>query len=153
MTYPKLGAQATVSVSLDTPTASNSIVVTGTKGTLSAVFSLSAVCQIIARCAWADLSDAYTRVSVAALHGASPYPSSFTVLLFDKPDEPQTFHHPITPNHGRGMAWQADAVARSLRDGRTEEPRMPWEETILQHEVLDAVVHSGGLADEIAKLA
>jgi predicted dehydrogenase len=39
MTYAQLGAQATVSVSLDTPTAPNSIVVTGTKGTLSAVLS------------------------------------------------------------------------------------------------------------------
>jgi hypothetical protein len=89
----------------------------------------------------------------AALHGASPYPSSFTVLLFDKPDEPQTYEHPITPNHGRGMAWQADAVARCLRDGRTEEARMPWDETVLQHELFDAIVRSGGLTDEIAKLA
>jgi dihydrodiol dehydrogenase / D-xylose 1-dehydrogenase (NADP) len=51
------------------------------------------------------------------------------------------------------MAWQADAVARCLRDGRTEEARMPWDETVLQHELFDAIVRSGGLTEEIAKLA
>lgn len=46
LTYPQLGAQAVVSCSLDTPTAQNSIVVTGTKGTLSTFLplSLSFVC-------------------------------------------------------------------------------------------------------------
>lgn len=144
MTYKRLGAQATVSVSLDTPTAPNSIVVTGSKGTLSAVPRLA-----LKRFRTADM---LPLVSGAALHGASPYPSSFTVCLFDKPDDPKTYSHPITSDHGRGMAWQADAVARCLRDGKVEEEKMRWDESILQHDVFDKIVCSGGLTDEIVKL-
>ena len=34
-----------------------------------------------------------------------------------------------------GFAWEADAVARSLRDGSLECERMSWRESVLQMEV------------------
>lgn len=36
---------------------------------------------------------------------------------------------------GFGLHWEADAVARSLRDGEKENPRMPHVETLLEMKV------------------
>ena len=45
----------------------------------------------------------------------------------------------VAPVEGNGYHYQAAEVVRCLRDGRTESPRMPLDETIAVLEVLDAV--------------
>ncbi|KAJ5875719.1 uncharacterized protein N7473_013066 [Penicillium subrubescens] len=49
------------------------------------------------------------------------------------------------PDGGHGMAWEADEVARCLRDGKVESEGMPWEESIAIMEVMDEVRRQGGL--------
>ncbi|KAJ5364637.1 D-xylose 1-dehydrogenase (NADP(+)) [Penicillium cataractarum] len=49
------------------------------------------------------------------------------------------------PDGGHGMFWEADEVARCLRDGRLESEGMPWEESIVIMEVMDEVRRQGGL--------
>lgn len=44
----------------------------------------------------------------------------------------ETFEFPI---QGFGLHWEADAVARSIRDGEKENPRMPHAETLLTMKV------------------
>ena len=49
------------------------------------------------------------------------------------------------PAGGRGMYWEADEVARCLRDGKLESDSLPWEESIAIMEVMDEVRRQGGL--------
>ncbi|PYI30996.1 NAD(P)-binding protein [Aspergillus indologenus CBS 114.80] len=49
------------------------------------------------------------------------------------------------PGNGKGMFWEADEVARCLRDGRLESETLPWEESIVIMEVMDEVRRQGGL--------
>ncbi|KAJ5710691.1 hypothetical protein N7488_004847 [Penicillium malachiteum] len=49
------------------------------------------------------------------------------------------------PAQGRGMYWEADEVARCLRDGKLESETMPLEESIVIMEVMDEVRRQGGL--------
>ncbi|KAE8145580.1 hypothetical protein BDV25DRAFT_164367 [Aspergillus avenaceus] len=49
------------------------------------------------------------------------------------------------PGDGKGMFWEADEVARCLRDGKLESDGLPWEESIVIMEVMDEVRRQGGL--------
>ncbi|KAJ5937154.1 hypothetical protein N7454_004809 [Penicillium verhagenii] len=49
------------------------------------------------------------------------------------------------PAQGRGMYWEADEVARCLRDGKLESDGMPLEESLVIMEVMDEVRRQGGL--------
>ncbi|TQB68634.1 hypothetical protein MPDQ_003147 [Monascus purpureus] len=49
------------------------------------------------------------------------------------------------PGNGMGMYWEADEVARCIRDGKLESDTMPWEESIVIMEVMDEVRRQGGL--------
>lgn len=49
------------------------------------------------------------------------------------------------PDKGHGMFWEADEVARCLRDGKLESEGLPWEESIVIMEVMDEVRRQGGL--------
>lgn len=49
------------------------------------------------------------------------------------------------PAQGHGMYWEADEVARCLRDGKLESEGLPWEESIVIMEVMDEVRRQGGL--------
>ncbi|KAJ5319394.1 hypothetical protein MYU51_017485 [Penicillium brevicompactum] len=49
------------------------------------------------------------------------------------------------PGKGHGMYWEADEVARCLRDGKLESEGLPWEESIVIMEVMDEVRKQGGL--------
>jgi hypothetical protein len=49
------------------------------------------------------------------------------------------------PGKGHGMYWEADEVARCLRDGKLESEGLPWEESIVIMEVMDEVRRQGGL--------
>jgi hypothetical protein len=46
---------------------------------------------------------------------------------------------------GHGMFWEADEVARCLRDGRLESEGLGWEESCVIMEVMDEVRRQGGL--------
>ncbi|KAL4942940.1 hypothetical protein BDV06DRAFT_153927 [Aspergillus oleicola] len=56
----------------------------------------------------------------------------------------QDVHMPV-PGGARGMFWEADEVARCLRDGRLESETLPWDESIVIMEVMDTVRQQGGL--------
>lgn len=49
------------------------------------------------------------------------------------------------PSGGRGHYWEADEVARCLRDGKVESETMPWEESIVIMDVMDEVRRQGDL--------
>lgn len=50
------------------------------------------------------------------------------------------------PAGGHGMYWEADEVARCLRDGKLESEGMSWDESIAIMEVMDEVRRQGGLS-------
>ncbi|KAL4966987.1 Gfo/Idh/MocA family protein [Aspergillus stella-maris] len=56
----------------------------------------------------------------------------------------QDVHMPV-PGGARGMFWEADEVARCLRDGRLESETLPWDESIVIMEAMDTVRQQGGL--------
>lgn len=56
----------------------------------------------------------------------------------------QDVHVPF-PGDARGMFWEADEVARCVRDGKLESEGLPWEESIVIMEVMDKVRQQGGL--------
>ena len=62
-------------------------------------------------------------------------PSSFTVIPRD--GEPSRF---ALPHEGRGMLYEADEVARCLREGLLESPLMPLDETVAIMRTLDEVL-------------
>jgi len=49
------------------------------------------------------------------------------------------------PSNGHGMYWEADEVARCLRDGKLESEGLPWEESIVIMDVMDEVRKQHGL--------
>ncbi|KAL3477997.1 hypothetical protein BJX99DRAFT_116755 [Aspergillus californicus] len=49
------------------------------------------------------------------------------------------------PSEGMGMYWEADEVARCLRDGKLESETMDWEESIVIMEVMDEARRQNGL--------
>lgn len=185
LTYPKLGAQAVVTCSLDTPTAQNSIVVTGTKGTLSTFSSLPFLLSAFP-CPRSSLS---SLAEDASLHLASVDKQRFTDRPLTRTRSPSccstspTKRRRLTTRSCKVGGWRLrpstfspspclpslpflffslplgartdslenvllrmenSAVARCLRDGKKEEPLMPWSETVLQQEIFDAIVHSAG---------
>ena len=46
---------------------------------------------------------------------------------------------------GHGMFWEADEVARCLRDGKKESEAMSWEESLVVMQTMDEVRRQGGL--------
>ncbi|KAJ5811533.1 hypothetical protein N7474_007834 [Penicillium riverlandense] len=56
----------------------------------------------------------------------------------------QDVHMPI-PGDARGMFWEADEVARCVREGKLESETLPWDESITIMDVMDEVRQQGGL--------
>lgn len=52
---------------------------------------------------------------------------------------------PERDNFGHGMFWEADEVARCLRDGKKESETLSWEESLIIMETMDQVRKQGGL--------
>ena len=67
-------------------------------------------------------------------------PTTFTVT--PRGGEPTTEDLPF---RGRGMAYQADEVARCLEAGRTESDVLPLTETVAIMQTMDAVLADGGM--------
>ncbi|KDE04255.1 hypothetical protein MVLG_05283 [Microbotryum lychnidis-dioicae p1A1 Lamole] len=59
------------------------------------------------------------------------------------PSKIETFEFEPRPGNILGYAWQADEVARCLRDGKTESERMPLRDTVLMMKVFDKVREQG----------
>lgn len=50
------------------------------------------------------------------------------------------------PGGAHGLCFEADEVARCVRDGRLESVSLPWQETLLVMEILDEVRRANGLS-------
>lgn len=57
--------------------------------------------------------------------------------------ESREIHFDI-PAGGHGMFWEADEVARCLRDGQIESSTIPWEESVAIMEVVDEIREQAG---------
>jgi predicted dehydrogenase len=68
-------------------------------------------------------------------------PSTFHVIPHR--GERETHHHPIPAEQGHGLCFEADEVARCIRDGRTESERMPLAESRVAQSWLDEVRRRG----------
>ncbi|WRT65254.1 uncharacterized protein IL334_002197 [Kwoniella shivajii] len=55
----------------------------------------------------------------------------------------KTTHHVPVHSGNHGMSYEADEVARCIRDGKTESDRMPWEESKVVQRWLDDVRKNG----------
>ncbi|GJN93159.1 hypothetical protein Rhopal_006206-T1 [Rhodotorula paludigena] len=62
---------------------------------------------------------------------------------FDQPTKQETFTFEPRPGGIWGFAWEADEVARCLRDGKKESDRMPLRETLLMMQVFDEIRRQG----------
>ncbi|SCV69192.1 BQ2448_2212 [Microbotryum intermedium] len=60
------------------------------------------------------------------------------------PTQTETFEFEPRPGNILGYAWQADEVARCLRDGKLESERMPLRDTVLMMQVFDKIREQGG---------
>ncbi|GAA5950231.1 hypothetical protein JCM21900_003517 [Sporobolomyces salmonicolor] len=85
-------------------------------------------------------------------HWPTYRPASFTYKAWATPEdlanntEPvrsETFSFEPRPGNIWGFAWEADEVARCLRDGKKESDRMPLRETVLMMEVFDEIRRQG----------
>ncbi|GAA5943975.1 Gfo/Idh/MocA family protein [Sporobolomyces koalae] len=82
-------------------------------------------------------------------------PSGFSYKAWDSvedfasgekpPTRSETFDFESRPGDILGFAWEADEVARCLRDGRKESARMPLNETVLMMETFDEMRRQGQL--------
>jgi len=52
---------------------------------------------------------------------------------------------PARNGDGHGMFWEADEVARCVRDGKLESETLSWEESVIIMETMDEVRRQGGL--------
>ncbi|BGP19505.1 hypothetical protein JCM10213_006325 [Rhodosporidiobolus nylandii] len=59
------------------------------------------------------------------------------------PNKSETISFEPRPGNIWGFAWEADEVARCLRDGKKESERMPLRETVLQMQVFDEIRRQG----------
>lgn len=67
-----------------------------------------------------------------------PRPDRFMGKIKDK----TTHHHPVAEGNN-GMSYEADHVARCLRDGKIESERMPWAESRVVQGWMDVVRKNG----------
>ncbi|KAK9455944.1 hypothetical protein V1511DRAFT_324322 [Dipodascopsis uninucleata] len=70
----------------------------------------------------------------------SSHPEEIRVYMHGK--EPVVYKFPIP---GCGLFWEADSVARDIRDGKLEDDRHPLEQSIAVMEILDTVRAQNGL--------
>ena len=68
-------------------------------------------------------------------------PPSYTVQYFDKPGSGNVIREETKkfPIHGGGWHYEADEVARCVRDGKIESEVWGWDKSLLLMDVFDAV--------------
>jgi predicted dehydrogenase len=115
---------------------------TGVDGQTSMVMGYESGAQAVLTCTSAARSP--TRAAIVGttarieIDGDFYAPSSFTFIPRD--GDRWRFDQ---PGPGRGMWREADEVARCLREGLTESPAMPLDETVQIMETMDAVLAFG----------
>lgn len=77
-------------------------------------------------------------------------PLQYRVIRKARPGELETVDCPIPGDAarggwGQGMFWEADEVARCLRDGRLESETLPWAESVVIMEVMEEALRQGGV--------
>lgn len=78
------------------------------------------------------------------LNGFCFKPNSYKVIYSEEGKAVKEERFEI-PSGGHGMFFEADEVARCLRDKKTESESMPWEESVVIMDVMDQVRRQGGL--------
>lgn len=115
---------------------------TGVDGQTSVLLGYASGAQAVLTCTSAAKSP--TRSAIVGtdarieIDGDFYAPTSFT--LIPRAGERRRFDQ---PGLGRGLWHEADEVARCLRDGLTESPIMPLDETVEIMETMDAVLAMG----------
>ena len=71
-------------------------------------------------------------------------PEKYRVIPAKKPEGIRTVESSF-PGNGKGMYWEADEVARCIRDGKLESDVLPWQESIVIMDVMDEARREGGL--------
>ena len=71
-------------------------------------------------------------------------PEKYRVILAKNPEGNRLVECPF-PGNGKGMYWEADEVARCIRDGKLESDVLPWKESIVIMDVMDEARRQGGL--------
>ncbi|KAL1955616.1 hypothetical protein VTO42DRAFT_8349 [Malbranchea cinnamomea] len=80
--------------------------------------------------------------------GHAYHPDGFRIIPRKIPGEPEKPIREVLgefPGNGKGMYWEADEVARCVRDGKLESNTMSWEETLVIMRVMDEVRRQNGL--------
>jgi hypothetical protein len=72
------------------------------------------------------------------LPDSSYCPESIRIDLHKTKTEPASSRTEDFPVPGKGLFYQADAVARAMRDGKTQVEECTWEDSILLMKVMDA---------------
>lgn len=65
-------------------------------------------------------------------------PESIRIELYKTKTEPASMRVEEFPIPGKGLFYQADAVACAIRDGKTQVKECTWEDSILLMQVMDA---------------
>ena len=112
---------------------------TGVDAQTSMLFGYASGAQAVLTCTLRAKSP--TRAAIVGtdarieIEGDFYAPNAFTLIPRD--GEPQRFE---PPHEGRGMLYEADEVARCLREGLLESPAMPLDETIAIMRTIDEVL-------------
>ncbi|KAI1117531.1 hypothetical protein F5Y14DRAFT_352773 [Nemania sp. NC0429] len=81
--------------------------------------------------------------------GPAYRPTQYKVVKKDADGQVETVDCPIPVDRerrfGMGMFWEADEVARCLRDGKKESDTLPLSESIVIMEVMDEALKQGGI--------
>ncbi|KAL5487672.1 hypothetical protein ACEPAI_5780 [Sanghuangporus weigelae] len=77
---------------------------------------------------------------------ATARPESFTIRRSKIGRGPQDYTEEVCkfPIEGMGLNWEADAVARDIRDRKIENERMPHADTLLELSIFDEIRRQGG---------
>ncbi|KAK4685059.1 hypothetical protein P7C73_g5098, partial [Tremellales sp. Uapishka_1] len=80
------------------------------------------------------------------VRGHTSRPQSYVVRLWDDPKARTFLPDKVVDMafEGFGLYWEADEVARNLRDGLLESPSLPHDETLLTMEIFDKIRKEGG---------
>jgi predicted dehydrogenase len=116
---------------------------TGVDGQTSAVLAYPGGAHALVTCTLWALSPrrAWVTGTEGSIEVEAPFyaPPAFTLLRAGAPPA----HHVAPPETnrgpGKGLRFEAAEVVRCLREGRTESPRMPLDETISVMETLDEI--------------
>ncbi|PNY28492.1 Uncharacterized protein TCAP_01596 [Tolypocladium capitatum] len=79
----------------------------------------------------------------------APRPTQFKVIKKGRGGKADVVDFPIPKDPkrdwGHGMFWQADECARCLRDGKKQSDTLPWSESIVIMETMEAALQQGGV--------